>query len=317
MSLFSKIDLPRVETKISYQSNLFFLGSCFSENVGDEFLKLHFSVLQNPLGILFHPFGIEQFLALVSGEKTIDNQLLLEHEGTWKSYQASSKLYAETEEELVKKLQTKVEKSKHFLANASHVFISLGTAWGYYLSNPFQQNFVVNCHKQPQSLFAKKIASANAIEASLLHSIRILQQLTKASIWFTVSPVRHQKDGWVQNTRSKANLFSALHNCLDIHPEIGYFPAYELMMDELRDYRFYGADLLHPNELGIRYIWKKIEASFVDEPTQKTIQQVVAYQKLKNHRSLTEKHAEKHRQKVKSMAQQLQKKGIPIPENNE
>lgn len=310
MNLFSKIDLPAVENKISYPSNLFFLGSCFAENIGNKFADLHFSTLQNPFGILFHPFGIEQFLSLVSGQTSLDENALVFYEETWKSYQAHSKLKAICKEDLLELMKLQLKKSKDFLASASHVFISLGTSWGYFKNEASAGKFVVNCHKQPNYLFEKKIASVKDLENSIQEIIRLISSLSQAKIWFTVSPVRHQKDGWTQNTRSKSNLISALHNALDIHPKIGYFPAYELLMDELRDYRFYAKDLLHPNELAIDYIWEKIATCYFNEATKTAIKKVDAYQKLKNHRSLGHHQDEHRKTKLSQLERELKALGI-------
>jgi hypothetical protein len=317
MNLYTKIDLPKVENQISYSSNLFFLGSCFAENIGNKFTDAHFSTLQNPFGILFHPFGIEQFLSLVSGETSVDENTLLFHEETWKSYQAHSKLKATTKEELLELMKLQLQKSKDFLASTSHVFISLGTSWGYYKKETPIDQFVVNCHKQPNYLFDKKIASVGDLEHSIQKIIHLISSLSKAKIWFTVSPVRHQKDGWTQNTRSKSNLISALHNTLDSHTKVGYFPAYEVMMDELRDYRFYARDLLHPNELAIDYMWKHIETCYFSEATKTAIKKVSAYQKLKNHRRLSQHQDELRNSKLAQLESELKALGISSKPCNE
>ena len=312
MKLFSNIDLPEVERKISYQSNLFFIGSCFTENIGNLFKESYFCVQQNPLGIIFHPFGIEAFFQLVAKEKNTDKSLLLQTDSVWKTYQAHSSVNATSKDELIHLIESRLDETRAFLQQSTHIFISLGTAWGYFLNAASSNKFVVNCHKQPNHQFTKEIASVQALKESLQNSIQLIRQLTSAKIWFTISPVRHKKDGWTQNTRSKSHLFAALHECIDKSDDLHYFPAYEIMMDELRDYRFYDKDLVHPNSLAIEYLWEKIQTNFIDEASQKLLEQVEAYRKLHQHRPQHQANFENHIRKVEELKNKLTLQGVNI-----
>jgi lysophospholipase L1-like esterase len=262
MKLQTQIKIQEQEPKIDYSSKLVLLGSCFSENMGEKFKYFKFDTLQNPFGILFHPFAIENFLERVATQKEYTSAEVFQHQEIWSCFEAHSRLNALSETELLQNLNSSIKETFQFLKETSHVIVTLGTAWIY--KNITEDKYVANCHKLPQKNFKKELASVSTIEKSLERSIQLIQQLNpEINFIFTVSPVRHAKDGFVENQRSKAHLIAALHSLIQQQKSIFYFPSYEIVMDELRDYRFYTEDLLHPNKTAINYIWNRFKETWL------------------------------------------------------
>ena len=282
MKLQTTIPLEPASKQFGYEDKLLLLGSCFAENIGT---KLKYGKLQatvNPYGILFHPLAIERVLQDVYNNTGIGEETVFELEGVWKSFIAHSRLNSSSKGGLIDKLKEAQEILKKAIVQASHVCITLGTAWVY--QHKASGIAVANCHKVPQKEFVKGLLPIEEIVASLKRQCTIIQQLNpKAHIVFTISPVRHLKDGFVENTQSKAHLISAVHQVVDAQ-KIHYFPAYELMMDELRDYRFYTSDMLHPNEQAIQYIWEKFIEVYAFAKAKTTLKEVEAIQCGLEHR---------------------------------
>ena len=253
MKLQTQIPLKK-ETKnqIAYQSKILLLGSCFSENIGDKLSYFKFQSTQNPFGILFHPKAIENFITnAINEKKYLDDDLIFQNE-TWHSFDAHSSLSSVNKNELLNKLNASISITNRALKEASHIIITLGTSWVYRFIET--DAIVANCHKIPQKKFLKKLLLVEEITKSLAAILVLLKSVNKdISVLFTVSPVRHLKDGFIENTQSKAHLIAAIHQVLE-HQNVSYFPSYEIMMDELRDYRFYAEDMIHPNKTAINYI---------------------------------------------------------------
>ena len=256
MEFQTRIPLSKYNHPIDYDSKIGLLGSCFVENIGAKLAYYKFDHMLNPFGILFHPFAIAAFLEYVLQQRQFTEKDLIYHNERWHCYDAHSALSASVKGKALENLNSAVSLSRSFFTQSSHIIITLGTAWGYHLLKT--QKWVANCHKMPQREFEKKLAPVQEITQCLHQIIKAIEELSpKASVIFTVSPVRHLKDGFVQNQRSKAHLLTAVHEVIDSFENAFYFPSYELMMDELRDYRFYDRDMLHPNAMAIDYIWEK------------------------------------------------------------
>ncbi|AVR45361.1 GSCFA domain-containing protein [Christiangramia fulva] len=285
MEFRTKVPVQNGFPKISHSSGIFLMGSCFVENIGSKLEWFRYKNLQNPTGIIFHPAPIARFLNRISQEKEFKRENILEFNGRWISLEAHSRMNRKTEKECLSDLNASLEHSRNFIGRASHVIISLGTAWGYRHEN--YEGIVANCHKIPQKEFIKELFSIGEIEQALKVIATSLFQINKsASILFTVSPVRHLKDGMIENQRGKANLLSGLHNFLEKEddPRLHYFPSYEVLMDELRDYRFYTSDMLHPNETAIDYIWKIFSEAWIDIESLELNPKIDAVQKALSHR---------------------------------
>lgn len=268
---------------ITYDANLCLLGSCFSEHIGKKLSYYKFNTFQNPLGILFHPKAIENLLLRVinQDEFTADDVFYLNER--WHCFEVHSALSNPNKEVLLSSLNAVIKQASQALQEASHVIITLGTAWTYrYIET---DTIVANCHKVPQKKFLKELLSVEEVAASVENCIALLKSIKpKITTVFTVSPVRHLKDGFVENQQSKAHLLAGIHQAIDVRNQIHYFPSYEIMMDELRDYRFYADDMIHPNETAIKYIWEKFQLAWISQESEATMKEVETIQKGLTHK---------------------------------
>lgn len=284
MNLQTNIPLkPQPHHQIDYSSKLMLLGSCFSENIGGKFEYLKFQSEINPFGILFHPVALENLITRSINQDFYTEDELIYHNEIWSCFDAHSRLNSVLKDDLLSKLNEQI-KLMHQQINAStHIIITLGTAWVYrYITT---DRIVANCHKIPQKQFQKELLSINDIVASLENIIALVRRVNpKVNFIFTVSPVRHLKDGFVENNRSKSHLLSAIHQTVEPRKQLFYFPSYEIMMDELRDYRYYNQDMIHPNNVAVEYIWEKFKAVWLTEDAIDISQKVANIQTKKAHR---------------------------------
>ena len=298
MKLQTNIPLQSAPNLFGYENTLLLLGSCFAEHIGEKLAYHKFQTTVNPYGILFHPLAIERVLQDAYNDDSHGEETIFELEGVWKSFIAHSRLNSRSKGAMIDTMNEAQRQLRKALQEASHIFITLGTAWVY--QHKETGIAVANCHKVPQKQFVKGLLPIQEIVASLTRQCTVIKHLNpEAHITFTVSPVRHLKDGFVENTRSKAHLISAVHEVCETQGA-HYFPAYELMMDELRDYRFYATDMLHPSQQAIDYIWEKflevyagvyvnshtesVEVPSRSTKTQKTLKEVQAIQQGLTHR---------------------------------
>ncbi len=311
MQFRTQFSIDSQEPKIDHTSRIFLTGSCFVENIGAKLDYYKFQNLQNPFGILFHPAAIEKFITKAVNEKQYRTEDIFFHNERWHCFDAHSALSDPDEAILLKSLNRSLQKTREYLQEATHVILTLGTSWVYRDLN--SNETVANCHKLPQKNFSKEITEVDQIYDHLKSTISAIKSLNaKAGIVFTISPVRHIKDGVVQNQRSKAHLVAALHKVIDKrggNKLISYFPAYELMMDDLRDYRFYGDDMLHPNDTAIEYIWQKFVDSRISSDSIPLLKQIESIQKSLKHRAFnSDSESYKNFQKsLKEKIDQLQK----------
>ncbi len=284
MKLQTNIPLNKQQHNlIDYQSNILLLGSCFVENIGDKFNYFKFQSLQNPLGILYHPKAIENLILNAINEKVYDEDDIFYHNERWHCFDAHSDLSSPSKEELISNLNDGIKQTNQQINKSTHIIITLGTAWAYRFIET--DTIVANCHKVPQKKFLKEIQSVKSIIKSLEAIIELIKSVNqKVSILFTVSPIRHIKDGFVENTQSKSHLISAIHQVVESRNNSHYFPSYEIMMDELRDYRFYAEDMLHPNKTAINYIWERFQSVWISSETTQTMEEVDTVQKGLNHK---------------------------------
>ena len=287
MKLQTQLPLKPEKNQIGYDSELLLIGSCFAQHIGEKLDYFKFRNLQNPFGILFHPVSIENLVSRAVRDIPYSNDEIFFHNERWHSFDSHSDLSDSSAEKVVQKLNSGLKHTKEQIGKATHMIITLGTAWAYRHIN--QNMLVANCHKVPQKEFTKELLSVNEIATSLKNSIQLIRTINQTvNLIFTVSPVRHLKDGFVENQRSKAHLIAASHEVLEksgAHSaNEGYFASYELMMDELRDYRFYGADMVHPNQLAIDYIWEKFKLVSIAENAHSTMGKVDTIQKGLRHR---------------------------------
>lgn len=289
MKLQTKIPLvKKSENLIDYKSNILLLGSCFSENIGDKFNYYKFQSLYNPFGILFNPKAIENLLSNAINDKQYDEKDILYLNEQWYCFDAHSKLSSSSKEALLASLNEAIGSTRKQLHDSTHIIITLGTSWIYrYLE---LNKIVANCHKVPQKQFQKELLSIKDLGECFKNIIDLVRGINPdVTIIFTVSPVRHLKDGFVENTRSKSHLISAIHEVLNNYdrPLSGveaYFPSYEIMMDELRDYRFYEEDMMHPTQTAINYIWQKFVETWISKEAIPIMDEVDSIQKGLQHK---------------------------------
>jgi hypothetical protein len=312
MKLSTPVALQPLDKKIDYHSQLLWLGSCFADNMGNQFEQMGFLQLSNPFGILFQPLALQRLVERALQANYFIQTDLVYHNGLWHCFELHSICSNSDPEAMLEQLNAKFTLFRTQLEKATHIGFTLGTAWVY--RHLERDEVVANCHKIPQNQFAKELLSVSEIESALQKLIESIQAVNpKVQLLFTVSPVRHSKDGLVENQRSKAQLLVALHQLLETHKAY-YFPAYELLLDELRDYRFYADDLLHPSPLAIRYIWEKWLSISTTPETQTLIAEVEAVQKSRQHRPFNPE-TEEHRiflEKLEKRERDLLEKGVRI-----
>jgi hypothetical protein len=268
---------------IDYHSRILFIGSCFSENISKKCEYYKFKNSVNPFGILFQPLAIERLILNAINEKVFSENDVFYSNEQWHSFDAHSNLSAVSKMDVLDNLNTQIEFTIKQIRKASHCFISLGTAWVY--RHVESDQIVANCHKVPNTNFIKELLTVNEVYESLQSIIALIRSVNnETSIIFTISPVRHLKDGFVENTQSKSHLISAVHQVIEPRNKVHYFPSYEIMMDELRDYRYYDQDMLHPSDTAIKYIWQKFVDTWVSSDSFPMMDQVEIIQKGLSHK---------------------------------
>ena len=266
MKLQTTIALHPERNQIDYGSKVLLLGSCFAENIGEKLDYFKFQHSTNPFGIVFHPLAIEQLVTRAINEEVFTTEDIFFLNERWHCYEAHSDMSALSEKELLANLNTARIKLHNALISSSHMVFTFGTAWVY--RHVASDTVVANCHKVPQKQFLKELLSVEEVSASIDRTITLIQSVNKDVVFIhTVSPVRHLKDGITENSRSKSHLLAGLHEEIEPRKGIHYFPSYELMMDQLRDYRFYSEDLIHPNKTAIEIIWDAFSNVWIDVKT--------------------------------------------------
>jgi len=266
MKLTTPIKLSRQNPPINYSSKVLLLGSCFAQNMGAKLEYYKFQQCTNPFGILFHPVAIEKLITRAVNQTWFTSKDVFLQNEQWHCFLAHSKLSNTSEEDLISALNSALEKLRFSLLEASHVVFTFGSAWVY--KHLEKDAIVANCHKVPQKEFVKQLLSPDDVSDVLLGIETKLRTINPTcSIINTVSPVRHIKDGLIANSRSKAHLIAGVQEIVSPEKLNYYFPSYEIMMDELRDYRYYKEDLIHPNQTAIHLIWEKFLSSWVASET--------------------------------------------------
>ena len=239
------------------------LGSCFAENIGSRLKLAGFDILINPLGNLFNPSVISE--NIVSGINEIyDDALVVERDGSFFHFSCHSDIYGRTEADLKTLVLQRRQEMIDQLKKADHLILTFGTAWVY--RHLKSGSIVANCHKIPQANFSKECLNLTDMFKSYQSLLSLLNQInTNLKVLLTVSPVRHIKNGLHENNLSKAQLLLLANELAEKFDNISYFPAYELVLDDLRDYRFFEKDMIHPNELAVDYIYEKFKSAFFNE----------------------------------------------------
>jgi hypothetical protein len=285
---------PRpVDQPLDHNSGILLIGSCFSDHMAARLRYGGFKVLENPHGILFNPLSIAEAVQDCLDQRTFTPEDLLFNGEKWVSLSHHGRFSGENPEAVLNRINDSIGKAHDFLLQCSHLVLTLGTSWVY--RHVAQERIAANCHKIPQKEFEKELLQVDEIISSLegvLSGIRSIRP--KVTVLLTVSPVRHLRDGILENTRSKARLHEAVHTLVE-GEGVHYFPSYEIMMDDLRDYRFYEPDMIHPNRTAIDYIWEKFCEAWIHPESRSLMGRVERIHRALEHRPLfpeSEKHTE-------------------------
>jgi GSCFA family len=304
MKLQLNFDIEPSKATIGLKAKIVTIGSCFSDNIGNQLVENKIDALINPFGTVFNPSSIFKLLNQSITKTGIEADHFLENEGLWFHYDFHSKNNNEEKENLKNELEILQNKVHNKLQSADFLIITLGTAFAYqYLET---KKYVANCQKMPGNLFRKDLLHVKHIcqEFEQFYK-KIKEPNPKINIVLTVSPVRHTKDGIPENQTSKSILRAACHYLCTDFADVQYFPAYEIMMDELRDYRYYNADLIHPNKLAIDYIFERFSATYFDENLESFINDWKKIKSELNHRPFNENSAS-HQKFLKTLLQKLE-----------
>jgi hypothetical protein len=276
-------DIPAFDFPINYDSKVMLIGSCFSDNIGQKLKKLKFEVLSNPYGVVFNPYSIQEVFNHILGHRKLDDQDLVQNSGLWHSYLHHSSFSEPDKNVLLEKIENVRQESIGFLKEADFLFITFGTAWVYELNA--SKRIVSNCHKVPAKEFKRfRLASCDITDefGMLLQKLEELNPNLK--VIFTLSPIRHLKDGAVENTLSKSILSVSIHELVSTYTQCNYFPSYELVMDDLRDYRFYAEDMTHLSAQAVDYIFERFGNTFFGRETKQQIAEIEKLKKAVAHR---------------------------------
>ena len=274
LKLQTIVDIKPSEWQIGYEDRVLMLGSCFADEMGEQMRRRGLHVTSNPFGTLYNPLSIanainSQFSILSpSGARLFLNSQLVEYGGLWHSMDHHGSFSRPTKEEAEAAVAQSVEEMQKALSDASVVIVTFGSAWVYEMEG----RVVANCHKMPEAWFRRRRLSVDEI----VEAWRPIVDRYPDKHWlFTVSPIRHIRDGLHENQLSKATLLMAVEQLASLEGRSGgvfYFPSYEIVLDELRDYRFYADDLVHPSALAVNYIWERFTEVFCTPQTRNQMQ---------------------------------------------
>ena len=301
MKFRTEIQPTDLRVEINYDSQITLLGSCFTESIGNRLISGRFKTTVNPFGIVFNPLAINTLYGRVVDNKRFGKADFFEHSGMWSSFETHSMCNADSLEAAISDHNQRLDQTKRKLEKTDVLIITWGSAFGYWHLD--RKQIVANCHKVPQKVFEKTLIGVEEIVDSTEAFIKKLGSSVQVVI--TVSPVRHWKDGAINNTRSKARLIEAAH-CLQDMGIARYFPSYELLMDDLRDYRFYKDDLLHPSDQAVEYVWQKFTASTMQDQTRMFIEEVNKINAGLKHRFKNPEDRNLHLAKLKKRIKNLQ-----------
>lgn len=275
MDLLTKVNIPLPERQIGYQDRILLLGSCFADNMGKKFEEYYFQTSSNPFGTLYNPVSIANSLS------PVESSLLpiIYHNGIWHSMMHHGAFSHVDKNELLRRCEESRCHMDRVLQEASVIIVTFGTAWVY----EYQGEVVANCHKLPAKDFVRRRLT---VEEIVQKWQPIIEQMSDKRWIFTVSPIRHIKDGLHENQISKAVLLQAVDYLTSNSASASYFPSYEIMLDELRDYRFYAEDMLHPSQVAVDYIWQRFADSYFSSDTCKEMRVLHQLWRDRNHRFL-------------------------------
>lgn len=285
-------EIKSLPEQIKYQQKLLLIGSCFTEHIGDALENLKFQIVQNPNGILFAPDAVcKSLISYIENKKYEEKDLFLMNE-VWQSWDHHSRFSGIDKTNTLRAINEAQQQTHFFLKEADWLIITLGSSFSYALTKEADTasmefgSSVANCHRAPASWFTKQMLEIGDIKQMLEITLKDLKAFNpNLKFIFTISPVRHIRDGVLENNRSKARLIEAVHFICQKFESAFYFPAYELVIDVLRDYRFYDVDLVHPNYPATEFVLEKFSESCIDVATREIMKEVRQIVIAKKHRA--------------------------------
>lgn len=272
--------IPTYPKPLAHRAGILLIGSCFSESIGGLLHQHKVPTLSNPLGTLFNPISIFKALQFITTACVPDKHFITQQQDTWFHYDAHSAIKGESKAQLTSNFLTAIKTAQLFVATANTLIITLGTAFVY--EHVETGEIVANCHKTPQKVFKKRLVTAQEISTQFEKLYPSLAGFEH--IIFTLSPVRHTKDTIPLNSVSKSILRVVCHELQEKYEKVSYFPSYELLMDDLRDYRFYKNDFIHPTDFAVNYVWEKFKKTYFSENTKKLLEEINAVQQRLAHK---------------------------------
>jgi len=296
MAFFTEIKIPEFPWKMDYSKSMMLMGSCFSENIGQKLIDLKFRINMNPFGILYNPESIANSLQILLENRVFTENDLFQDQGVWNSFYHHSRFSDISREVAIENINSRISASHEFLKSADFLVVTFGTAWIYELKQTNQ--IVSNCHKVSASEFNRFRLSVKEIVERWQNLLGKLHEFNPGlKLIFTVSPIRHWRDGAVENQVSKATLLLAIDQLMSESDDqsLKYFPSYEIMMDELRDYRFYAEDMLHLSSVATDHIFNRFKQTVIAEDVAKISEQVLKIFRAMQHRPFNPKSGEYER----------------------
>jgi len=280
----TEVHITPSENKISHRTPLLLLGSCFTDNIGSKLRELCFPVFINPCGIVYNPVSVKRSLDILIDGPEFSESDLGNFNDLWYSFDHHTSFSHPEKNICLEKINQHIREGREQVKKASYILVTYGTSRIY--THKKLKRAVSNCHKIPASEFEQHMLNTDEIVNISMDMVKKVTSLNPdIKFIFTVSPVRHWKDGAVGNQLSKAALIIAIHHLIEHIPSIAsYFPAYELMLDDLRDYRFYADDLLHPGSSATQYIWEKFAGCYFTDETLSLVKELTALNNALNHR---------------------------------
>jgi hypothetical protein len=309
MKLSTSVTIPKSDITLAHEHAVLLIGSCFAQNIGEKLQQNKFNVTLNPNGIIYNPISIVITLKRIIKNESYTASELHQTNNKWVSFNHHGSFSAFDREECLEQINTSLSETHEQLKLTKTIFITFGSAWVYEYADT---GIVANCHKIPNKQFNKRLLSVKEI----LSAFNELQEILKdINVVFTISPIRHIKDGLHENNLSKSTLHLAINNMVEQNDNYHYFPAYELVIDELRDYRFYKDDLIHPTDLAVNYVWEKFSSCYFNEKTQELNKDLSKIQSALNHRPLNIE-SEEYKKFVENTDEQIRllKKNHPFLE---
>ncbi len=279
----TEVDIKKVISPIDYAQKILMMGSCFSEHIGEKLAQRKFNIDLNPFGVLYNPVSIASGIQKLLHQNTYEEKDIFSHQGWWHSFDHHSCFSNPDKQLCLQNINERLSISGQSLRDSVYLFVTFGTSWVYHQKS--NGRVVSNCHQLPDTLFETQLLRVGDIVRMYSLLIQDIASLNQELKWvFTVSPVRHWKNGPEGNQVSKATLLLAVNELNSMFEQVDYFPAYEIFMDDLRDYRFYADDLIHPGTQGIDYTWRKFKETYLSDSAIETLKSIESLIRAKNHR---------------------------------